>query len=44
MSMQVPAGDLLSKINYPSDLKQLSEDELEQVARSCASILLMWYR
>jgi 1-deoxy-D-xylulose-5-phosphate synthase len=31
--MQVPAGDLLQKINSPSDLKQFSEDELEQVCQ-----------
>lgn len=29
MSMQVPAGKLLEKINYPSDLKQLKVEELE---------------
>src|SRR3979409_1363435 len=33
MSMQVTAGDLLQKINYPSDLKQLTEDQLEQVCQ-----------
>ena len=31
--MQVTAGDLLQKINYPSDLKLVNEDELEQVCR-----------
>ncbi|MEO6497507.1 MAG: 1-deoxy-D-xylulose-5-phosphate synthase, partial [Mucilaginibacter sp.] len=31
--MQVPAGNLLEKINFPSDLKQLSEDELELVSQ-----------
>jgi 1-deoxy-D-xylulose-5-phosphate synthase len=29
--MQVPAGDFLKRINYPSDLKEFKEDELEQV-------------
>ncbi|TWR30510.1 1-deoxy-D-xylulose-5-phosphate synthase [Mucilaginibacter pallidiroseus] len=29
--MQVPAGNLLKRINNPSDLKQFKEDELEQV-------------
>src|SRR3569832_591513 len=33
MSMQVTPGDLLQKINYPSDLKQLTEDQLEQVCQ-----------
>jgi len=31
MSMQVPAGDLLKRIVYPSDLKQFKEEELKQV-------------
>ena len=31
--MQVTAGNLLQKINSPSDLKQLSEDELVEVCR-----------
>lgn len=31
MSMQVPAGELLKSIAYPSDLKQLKEEELKQV-------------
>ncbi|WP_454803598.1 1-deoxy-D-xylulose-5-phosphate synthase [Mucilaginibacter phyllosphaerae] len=29
--MQVPAGDFLKRINYPSDLKEFKEEELEQV-------------
>src|SRR3984885_8330927 len=29
--MQVPAGNLLQNINYPSDLKQLKVEELKQV-------------
>src|SRR6202451_1915114 len=33
MSMQVPAGNLLEKINYPSDLKQLKAEELKQVCQ-----------
>jgi hypothetical protein len=40
MSMQVPAGDLLSKINYPSDLKQLSEDQLEQVCQELRQYII----
>jgi len=33
MSMQVPAGNLLQTINYPSDLKQLKVEELKQVCK-----------
>src|ERR1700744_5346449 len=33
MAMQVPAGNLLQNINYPSDLKQLNEDQLEQLCQ-----------
>ena len=29
--MQITAGPLLSKINYPSDLKELSKDQMQQV-------------
>src|ERR1700754_4138879 len=40
MSMQVPAGDLLKTINYPSDLKQLSENELEQVCHELRQYII----
>lgn len=40
MSMQVPAGDLLSKINYPSDLKQLNEDQLEKVCQELRQYII----
>src|SRR5471030_2112087 len=33
MSMQVPAGNLLGKINNPSDLKKLKVEELKQVCQ-----------
>ncbi len=38
--MQVPAGDLLEKINYPSDLKKLSEDELETVCQQLRQYII----
>lgn len=38
--MQVPAGDLLSKINFPTDLKQLKEDELEQVCNELRQYII----
>ncbi|MDB5112146.1 MAG: 1-deoxy-D-xylulose-5-phosphate synthase [Mucilaginibacter sp.] len=38
--MQVQAGDLLQKINYPSDLKLLSEDELEQVCQELRQYII----
>src|ERR1700752_93932 len=38
--MQVTAGDLLQKINYPSDLKQLSEDQLEQVSQELRQYII----
>lgn len=40
MSMQVPAGNLLEKINNPSDLKQFSEDELEQVCQELRQYII----
>jgi len=40
MSMQVPAGDLLKSINYPSDLKQLSENQLEQVCQELRQYII----
>jgi len=38
--MQVKAGDLLEKINYPSDLKELSEDQLEQVCQELRQYII----
>src|ERR1700752_2353087 len=38
--MQVTAGDLLQKINYPSDLKQLSEDQLEPVCQELRQYII----
>src|SRR5882757_3175479 len=40
MSMQVPAGNLLEKINYPSDLKQFSEEELEQICQELRQYII----
>ncbi len=40
MSMQVPAGDLLREINYPSDLKKLTEDKLEQVCQELRQYII----
>jgi 1-deoxy-D-xylulose-5-phosphate synthase len=40
MSMQVPAGNLLEKINYPSDLKLLKEDELKQVCQELRQYII----
>jgi 1-deoxy-D-xylulose-5-phosphate synthase len=38
--MQVPAGNLLQKINIPSDLKQLKEDELKQVCQELRQYII----
>ncbi|MEO8887375.1 MAG: 1-deoxy-D-xylulose-5-phosphate synthase [Mucilaginibacter sp.] len=38
--MQVKAGDLLQKINYPSDLKKLKEDELEQLCQELRQYII----
>ena len=38
--MQVKAGDLLENINYPSDLKKLSEDQLEQVCQELRQYII----
>src|SRR6201992_3183965 len=38
--MQVQAGDLLQKINYPSDLKQLTEDQLEQLSQELRQYII----
>lgn len=40
MSMQVPAGNLLQKINYPSDLKLLNENELEQACKELRQYII----
>ena len=40
MSMQVPSGDLLREINYPSDLKKLTEDKLEQVCQELRQYII----
>jgi 1-deoxy-D-xylulose-5-phosphate synthase len=40
MSMQVPAGHLLEKINYPSDLKQLKVEELKQVCQELRQYII----
>jgi 1-deoxy-D-xylulose-5-phosphate synthase len=40
MAMQVPAGNLLQHINYPSDLKQLREDQLEQVCQELRQYII----
>ena len=40
MSMQVKAGDLLEKINYPSDLKQLKIEELQQVCQELRQYII----
>jgi 1-deoxy-D-xylulose-5-phosphate synthase len=38
--MQVPAGDFLKRINYPSDLKGFKEDELEQVCNELRQYII----
>ncbi|WP_461453683.1 1-deoxy-D-xylulose-5-phosphate synthase [Mucilaginibacter sp.] len=38
--MQVPAGNLLQNINYPFDLKQLSEEQLEQVCQELRQYII----
>src|SRR3978361_209949 len=38
--MQVTPGDLLQKINYPSDLKQLTVDQLEQVCQELRQYII----
>jgi len=40
MAIEVPAGNLLQQINYPSDLKQLSEDQLEQVCQELRQYII----
>jgi 1-deoxy-D-xylulose-5-phosphate synthase len=40
MAMQVPAGNLLQNIQFPSDLKQLSEDQLEQVCQELRQYII----
>lgn len=38
--MEVKAGDLLENINYPSDLKKLSESELERVCQELRQYII----
>lgn len=38
--MQVPAGKLLESINSPDDLKQISEDQLEQVCQELRQYII----
>ncbi|MBD1386984.1 1-deoxy-D-xylulose-5-phosphate synthase [Mucilaginibacter rigui] len=38
--MQVTAGDLLKSINYPSDLKQFKEDDLEQICNELRQYII----
>ena len=38
--MQVTPGDLLKNINYPSDLKKLTEDQLEQVCQELRQYII----
>ncbi len=38
--MEVQAGELLSTINYPSDLKKLSEKELEEVCKELRQYII----
>ena len=40
MPMQVPAGNLLQKINFPSDLKELKVDELKQVCQELRQYII----
>src|SRR6516225_8102832 len=40
MSMQVPAGNLLQNLNYPSDLKQLKIEELKQVCNELRQYII----
>jgi len=40
MSMQVPAGNLLKEINYPSDLKKLNVEELTQVCQELRQYII----
>lgn len=38
--MQVKAGPLLSKINYPADLKQYSDSDLEQISQELRQYII----
>src|ERR1700736_3667459 len=38
--MKVPAGQLLQKIEYPSDLKLLKEDELKQLSQELRQYII----
>src|SRR6476661_588518 len=38
--MEIKAGDLLSEINYPSDLRKLSKDKLHQVCQELRQFII----
>jgi 1-deoxy-D-xylulose-5-phosphate synthase len=38
--MQITAGDFLKNINYPSDLKQFKEDDLEQICNELRQYII----
>src|SRR5436190_18054625 len=38
--MQVQAGPLLSKINYPEDLRKLKQDQLEEVCKELRNFII----
>ena len=38
--MKVQAGELLQKINYPSDLKQLKEEDLKQLSQELRQYII----
>src|ERR1700759_1640286 len=40
MAIEVEAGNLLQQIKYPSDLKQLSEEQLEQVSQELRQYII----
>ena len=39
-SMEVKAGELLEKINYPSDLKKFSENDLERICQELRQYII----
>ena len=40
MAIEVEAGNLLQQIKYPSDLKQLNEEQLEQVCQELRQYII----
>src|ERR1700742_4986722 len=40
MAIEVPAGNLLQKIKYPADLKEVTEDQLEQVCQELRQYII----